>query len=76
MRSVIIHDLPDWLVASWGNGLSYGIHHKPSGRSVFFQGDDADIFREEFDKLTSGVPSLSFADALQIIFSEYEEFLT
>lgn len=74
MRSCVIHDLPQWRVTSYGNGLAYDIEHKPSGRSVFFQGDDADTFREEFDILTCGLPALSFADALQAIFSEYEEF--
>ena len=74
MRSCIIHDLPEWRVTSWGNGLAYSIDHKPSGRDVFFQGDDAEQFRTEFDALTSGLPCLSFADALQAIFAEYGEF--
>jgi hypothetical protein len=73
MRSAIIHDLPEWRVTSWGNGLAYSIEYKPSGRDLFFQGDDADAFREEFDDLTTGTPSLSFADALQAIFAEYKE---
>lgn len=25
MRSTIIHDLPDWRVTSWGNGLAYEV---------------------------------------------------
>jgi hypothetical protein len=43
---------------------------------MFFQGDAADEFRTEFDNLTTGLPCLSFADALQAIFVEYEEFAT
>jgi hypothetical protein len=73
MRSCIIHDLPDWRVTSWGNGLTYEIEHKPSGRDMFFQGEDAEQFRTEFDNLTTGLPCLSFTDALQAIFAEYEE---
>lgn len=75
MRSCIIHDLPEWQVTSYGNGLAYAILHKLSGRDIFFQGDDADIFRDEFDALTSGVSCLSFADALQSIFAEYGELV-
>lgn len=71
MRSVIIHDLPDWRVTSWGNGLAYEIEHKPDGRTLFFQGDDAAQFRDKFDGLTSGPPSLDFADALRVIWNNY-----
>jgi hypothetical protein len=73
MHSTTIHDLPDWRVTSWGNGLAYEIEHKPSGRDIFFQGDAADEFRTEFDNLTTGLLCLSFADALQAIFAEYED---
>jgi len=76
MYSTTIHDLPDWRVTSWGNGLAYEIEHKPSRVGIFFEGDDADQFRTEFDNLTAGLPCLSFADALQAIFAEYEEFAT
>lgn len=68
-----IHDLPEWRVTSYGNGLAYSIERKPSGKSLFFQGDDATQFRNEFDNLTSGIPSLEFADALQCIWSDYSD---
>jgi hypothetical protein len=74
MRSFIIHDLPDWQVTSYGNGLSYEILHKPDLASLFFQGEDADAFREEFRALTESPPYLSFADALCVIFQDYEGF--
>lgn len=73
MRSVIIHDLPEWRVTSYGNGLAYEIEHKPDGRTLFFQGDDAVQFRDEFDGLTSKMPALDFSDALRVIWSEYQE---
>lgn len=49
MRQVVIHDRPEYSVTSHGNGTAYTFTHKPSGRSVFFQGDDAARFREEFN---------------------------
>ena len=73
MQSHTIHDLPAWRVTSYGNGLAYSIEYKPSGENLFFQGDDAAQFRDEFDKLTSGIPSLEFADALQCIWSDYSD---
>lgn len=76
MRSTIIRDLPDWRVTSWGNGLAYSIKHKPSGRDVFYQGDAAEEFRTEFERLTEHVPCLSYADALTVIFQDHEEFVT
>ena len=72
MKSAIIHALPDWDVTSWGNGLAYSINHKPSGESVFFHGEAADLFREEFADLTERAPCLNYADALAIIFAEHE----
>jgi hypothetical protein len=74
MRSFIIHDLPDWQVTSYGNGLAYEILRKPDLASLFFQGEDADAFREEFRALTESPPYLSFDDALCIIFQDYEGF--
>ena len=73
MRSCIIHELPEWQVTSYGNGLAYAIICKPEGKSLFFQGEDAEIFRTEFDALTAGTPALDFADALGVIWSDYRE---
>lgn len=72
MRSTVIHDLPEFRVTSWGNGLAYDLAHKPSGRSVFFQGEDAGTFRDELDALTSGTPCLDYGDALRAIWHDYE----
>lgn len=73
MRSTIIHDLPEWQVTSYGNGLAYQIAHKPSKKTIFFQGDDAEIFRNQFEAMTEGTPALNFSDALGIIWSDYAE---
>lgn len=73
MQSRIIHDLAQWQVTSYGNGLAYEIMRKGDCASVFFQGDAADEFREEFERLTENPPYLDFADALTIIFQDHEE---
>lgn len=74
MQINVIHDLPDFKVISYGNGMSYDLAHMPSGRSVFFQGDDAGEFRDELERLTSGNPCrLDYANALQRIWSDYQE---
>lgn len=73
MTSAMIHDLPDWQVWSHGNGLAYAIVAKSCGARKFFQGDDAEQFREQFEALTEGTPSLDFADALRVIWHDYAE---
>lgn len=73
MRSTIIHDLPEFSLTSYGNGLAYEIERKPAGKTIFFQGDDAAQFRDEFDALTSKMPALDFADALGCIWNDYSE---
>jgi hypothetical protein len=74
MRAFVIHDLPDWQVTSYGNGLAYEILHKPDLASLFFQGEDAETFRNAFQALTEASPYLSFADALRVIFQDYGSF--
>ena len=73
MKTAIIHDLPNWQVTSYGNGLAYEIVNKETSRCLFFQGDDADIFRDSLSALTDKRPSLSYSDALECIWSDYNE---
>lgn len=73
MNRTIIHELPGWRVTSWGNGLAYALDNLAEGLGVYFQGDDADGFRNELEGLTEGVPCLSYADALPCIWSDYGE---
>lgn len=50
MRCAIIHDLPNWLVKSYGNGLSYVLSPKGSqNEGIAFTGDDAAAFRDEVE---------------------------
>lgn len=76
MRSNIIHDLPDWQVTSFGNGLAYEIRRKSDQACMLFQDEDASAFRDEFQRLTEHPPFLDYADALTVIFHDYEEFST
>lgn len=71
--SRIIHDLPGWQITSYGNGLVYEVLNLGCRASLFFQGDDAEQFRTEFDALTSGTVQFSFADALRCIWSDYSD---
>lgn len=71
MKTCVIHDLPEFTVTSYGNGLAYCLAHKPSQRDILFQGDDAAQFRAELDGLTEGTPALDYGDALRAIWSDY-----
>lgn len=71
MRSNQLFDFPKWLVTSYGNGLAYTLENKAEGRSVLFQGDDADTFRQELDTLTNGRLPLSYDDALGVLWNDY-----
>lgn len=73
MKSVIIHNLPDWRVTSYGNGLAYEIANKRLSLALLFQGDDAAEFRTQIDALTDGPPALDYADALAAIWHDYSE---
>lgn len=73
MKSHLIHRTRHFELVSYGNGLAYvleklGTDHK----SVLFQGDDADKFREEYDTLSGGRLRLSPDDVLQVLWNDYE----
>lgn len=73
MNAAIIHALPGWQVTSYGNGIAYELVNRRTRQAIFFQGDDAAQFRDEFDGLTGRAPSLDFADALRVIWNDYSE---
>lgn len=78
MNKTIIHDLPDWQVTSYGNGLAYELANKRTLEAVFFQGDDAENFRDSLAVLTepragSYSAVLGYSDALGCIWSDYME---
>lgn len=71
MKICVIHDLPDWQVTSHGNGVAYALVNKSAKMDVFFQGDDAQLFRETLEGLTEGKPALDYADALKMIWEDF-----
>lgn len=72
MMQAIIHTTPEFLVVSWGNGLAYSVERREGG-SMFFQGDDAESFRQQLDGYTSAerCPSMSYNDALWCIWHDH-----
>lgn len=56
---IIVAQSGPYSITSWGRGASYALRyapeHKPP-RSVFFQGDDADTFRGDWEALEAASP--------------------
>lgn len=52
MKTVIIDQNEGYTIESHGNGLAYAITRESDGASVFIQGDDASMFRDEYDDLS------------------------
>lgn len=48
MQHAILCDGPQYRLERWGFGTSYALTHKPSGKSVHVQGDDAAQFDDDF----------------------------
>lgn len=71
MKQSIWHDTPRFRLTSWGNGLALELTEKASQRSVFTQGEEAAQFAEELNALASGSPSLSYDDALGVMWQDY-----
>lgn len=51
MRGIVIEQGDGYRVESFGNGLSYTITQEATGNDVFIQGDDASMWRDEYDGL-------------------------
>ena len=78
MKQVTIHNTPRFECISHGNGLAYTLRHKEDRQEVFFQGGDAEVFRESLEALTSPTfgPQLSYDNALGCIWFDYAESAT
>lgn len=57
---------------SLGNGAAYTLRDTVQRRSVFFQGDDADILRGEIDLIEAINPTEETENVLGILWDEYE----
>lgn len=73
MLQAIIRTSPGYLLTSHGNGLAYALKRRSDGREVFFQGDDADKFREELEAWEGSADgTLSTEHVLSAIFCNYD----
>lgn len=56
MNRVIVYHSDRFDLVSYGNGLSYALHDNIARKSMFVQGDDAAIFREEWEAFEATCP--------------------
>jgi len=59
MKTVTIGEGREFKIESTGNGTFYTLTHKPTGKSTFFQGDDAAEFRAMLDSAERAFPTYS-----------------
>lgn len=78
MNRVIIENTDVWQIESHGNGLAYLITHKPDLRDAFLQGDDASIWRENYESVRESYENPAsvwhkrkWNDCLAIVCSDY-----
>lgn len=50
MKDVVIERGDGYTVTSFGNGLSYLIKRESDGKEVFLQGEDATLWRDDYDQ--------------------------
>lgn len=53
------------------NGLTYTLTHLPSGESLFFQGDDAWLFEQDYDALVRAKAGLENFCILERLWASY-----
>lgn len=56
MTRVVIFHSERFDLVSYGGGTAYALHDNIDKRSMFVQGDDAEIFRAEYDALPDDFP--------------------
>lgn len=73
-RETIIAEREGFRVTSYGNGAAYLFENIEAKRDIFFQGDDATQFRDEWDAYEA---SARFAEcALGQLWDDYSEAST
>ena len=72
---VTIHESQSYAVTSFGNGAAYSFENKATKRSVFFQDDAADQFRDELRAEYEGFPDRELEDTLDVLWNDYEYVL-
>lgn len=56
MNRAVIVDTQGWEVTSYGNGLAYAV--KGPSVDLFFQGDDADAFKDDWEAIERVHPDM------------------
>lgn len=73
MKLAIIAEHSGYQLTSYGNGNTYTLAETETGLSVFFQGDDATLFREEMEVFEKHMP---LANALRYLWYMYSDVAT
>lgn len=73
MRAVVISEHSGFQLVSYGRGTAYCLTETETELSVFFQGDDAQIFREEMGAFEEHNPH---GNALEYLWGLYSEVAT
>ena len=69
---VVLHEGGNLRVVSFGNGAAYAFDNTFCGRGVFFQGDDADTFRDELTAAYTGHPDWPVERTLRFLWGELD----
>lgn len=72
MRHITIAETPSFRVVSFGNGWGYTFTDTVNRRSVWFQGEGAEVFRDEWEKWEKAHPNKPQEEILGELWSEYE----
>lgn len=68
----VICETETYRLKSYGNGLAYTLEHKRKPRSLFWQGDDARQFDEDWQSFGNTFPHTPFDRFFAQQFEEYE----
>lgn len=72
MKTVTISEGQAFRVESTGGGTFYTLTHKPTGKSVFLQGDDASRFSDEIEQAWVAFPTFSPDEIAMHLWSDCE----
>lgn len=72
MRTTIISEGPEFRIESTGNGWGYTVTHKPTGKSVWLQDQDASNFRCDLGMAELAFPTYSSDQIAFHLWSDHE----
>ena len=72
MKRLVILQTPRFDLVSWGNGAAYCLRRKTDLRTIFFQGEDAGLFRDELDTMEKVWPHRPTDELLALLWDQYE----